>query len=55
MTGREFVAALETHGFSVRRRSRSFVWLARGEQTLLVDEDATIPEALLQRIVPRAA
>ena len=55
MTGREFVAALETHGFSVRRRSRSFVWLARGEQTLMVDEDATIPEAFLQRIVPRAA
>lgn len=51
MTGREFVEALEMHGFGVRRRSKSFVWLARGEQTLMVEEDATIPEAFLARLL----
>ncbi len=51
MTGREFVGVLETLGFAVRRRCKSFVWLSRGEQTLMVDEEATIPEAFIQRIV----
>jgi hypothetical protein len=51
MVGREFVGELERHGFVVRRRSRSFVWVARGEQTLMLDEEATVPEGLLARLL----
>jgi hypothetical protein len=51
MTGRQFVVALESQGFVTRRRCKSFVWLARGEQTLMVDEEATIPEAFLARLL----
>ena len=51
MTGRELVVVLERHGFIVRRRSRSYVWVARGEQTLMLDEEASVPEAYLARIL----
>ncbi len=51
MTGREFVKALEEQGFSIKRRSSSFVWLARGDQTLMVDEEAVIPQAFLDRLL----
>ena len=51
MTGREFVGALEKHGFTVRRRCKSFVWLLRGEQSLMVDEDSMVPETFLERLL----
>ena len=54
MTGREFVGALEKHGFTVRRRSKSFVWLLRGDQSLMVDEESTVPEAFLERLLGAA-
>ncbi|MDB4944375.1 MAG: hypothetical protein JWP97_3909 [Labilithrix sp.] len=55
MTGREFVGALEKHGFTVRRRSRSFVWLLRGDQSLMVDEEANVPDAFLERLLGPSA
>lgn len=55
MNGRDFVAELELRGFLVKRRSRSYVWLARGEQMLMVDEEAAIPEAYLANILRHAA
>ena len=51
MTGRDFVAALEAHGFVVRRRSTSFVWLGRADQILMVDLESRIPEAFLERLL----
>ena len=51
MNGREFVKALETQGFSIKRRSSSFVWLARADQSLMVDEDALIPQAFLETLL----
>lgn len=55
MTGREFVGALELQGYTIRRRCKGYVWLARGEQTLMVEEDASIPEAFLEALLsPRA-
>ena len=51
MTGREFVGALERNGFTIRRRSKSFVWLMRDEQSLMVDEESTVPEAFLDRLL----
>lgn len=51
MTGRDFVSALEKQGFQIRRRSKSFVWLLRGDQSLMVDEDANVPEAFLDRLL----
>lgn len=53
MIGREFVRALETQGFVVRRRCKSFVWLSRGEQSLMVDEDAIIPQGFLDGVLGR--
>jgi len=55
MTGREFVQALETQGFIVKRRSSSFVWLARGDQSLMVDEEAVIPQAFLESLLGRGS
>ncbi|MDB4934987.1 MAG: hypothetical protein JWP87_1959 [Labilithrix sp.] len=55
MTGREFVVELERQGFVIRRRSRSFIWVARGDQTLMLDEDATIPDVYVMRLLgPRS-
>jgi hypothetical protein len=51
MTGRDFVVELERHGFVIRRRSRSYVWIARGEQTLMLDEEASVPDTYLARIL----
>jgi hypothetical protein len=51
MVGREFVAELLRHGFIIKRRSRSFVWVARGEQRLMVDEEAEVPDGLLARLL----
>ncbi len=51
MTGRDLVVELERHGFVIRRRSRSFVWIARGDQTLMLDEEATVPDTYLARIL----
>ena len=56
MTGREFVVELERHGFAIKRRCRSFVWIARGEQTLMLDEEAIVPTAFLEAVLkPRAS
>lgn len=51
MTGRDFVVELERHGFVVRRRSSTFLWVGRGEQTLMLDVEATVPETYLARIL----
>ena len=51
MNGRDFVAELERHGFTVRRRSSTFVWVARGDQTLMLDVEATVPDTYLARIL----
>jgi hypothetical protein len=51
MTGREFVSELEQKGYVVRRRSRTFVWIARGEQTLMLDEEADVPDTFVIRIL----
>jgi hypothetical protein len=51
MTGRQFAQALEAEGFVIRRRSTSYVWMARGEQTLMIDIDATMPDGLLERLL----
>lgn len=54
MTGREFVKALEAQGFIVKRRCKSFVWVGRGEQQLMIDEGSTIPDAFLERLLGRS-
>lgn len=51
MTGRDLVVGLERAGFSERRRSRSFVWLARDEQVLMVDEETVVPDDLLDKLL----
>jgi hypothetical protein len=51
MTGRELSDALEEAGFVVRRRSTSFVWMARGDQVLMIDLEARIPEGYAARIL----
>ena len=51
MVGRDFVLALERHGFVIKRRSRSFVWISRGEQTLMLDEEASVPDGFLARLL----
>jgi hypothetical protein len=47
MTGREFIVELERQGFAIKRRSKSFVWISRGEQMLMLDEEATVPDKML--------
>ncbi|AKV03122.1 hypothetical protein AKJ09_09785 [Labilithrix luteola] len=51
MTGRELVAGLELAGFQIRRRSKTFVWLGRGEQVVMVDEESTVPDDMLDRLL----
>ena len=51
MTGRELVCGLQRAGFSERRRSRTFVWLARDEQVVMVDEETTLPDDMLEKLL----
>ena len=51
MTGREFVKALESQGFVVRRRSTSFVWMGCGDQILMVDLESAIPDGFLETLL----
>jgi hypothetical protein len=51
MVGRAFVLELLRHGFIVKRRSRSLVWISRGEQRLMLDEEAEVPDGLLARLL----
>lgn len=54
MLGRELAAVLEREGFSVARRSRSYVWLERGRDSLLVDLDADIEDEVANQLLERA-
>lgn len=42
---------LELQGFVIRRRSKTFVWIARGEQTLMLDMEADVPDAFAVRVL----
>ncbi len=58
MRGSELVAAIEREGFAITRRSSTCVWLARDDQTLLVDVNAELPdveaEAIMAQVRERA-
>ena len=54
MLGRDLLAALEREGFTVSRRAKSFLWLRRGEETLLLDEDAELEDVVVERILEQA-
>ncbi len=54
MMGRELAALLEQEGFSVVRRSQSYVWLGRGKAVLLIDTNAEIAGDVAQEILDRA-
>lgn len=54
MEGHELVALLEQEGFSVVRRSQSYVWLGRGEAVLLIDTNGEIADDVAQEILDRA-
>lgn len=54
MIGRELAALLEREGFGVIRRSRSYVWLGRGKDVLMVDVDSDVDDELAQELLARA-
>jgi hypothetical protein len=51
MNGRDFVVELERRGYVIKRRSRTYVWISRGEQVLMLDEEATVPEHFLINVL----
>jgi uncharacterized protein YaaQ len=54
MLGRELLAALEREGFTITRRAQSYLWLQRGEETLLLDADADVADVVAERILEHA-
>ena len=54
MTGKELAEALAREGFVVVRRSKSLTWLRRGEDALLVDENAEVADDVAQQFITRA-
>lgn len=54
MLGRDLLAVLEREGFTVTRRAKSYLWLRRGEETLLLDEDAEVADVVAERIIEHA-
>ena len=54
MMGHELVALLAQEGFSVVRRSQSYVWLGRGEAVLLIDTNGEIAADVAQEILDHA-
>lgn len=54
MTGADLLAALEAEGFRVARRSQRYVWLERGKDSLMLDAEADVDEAVCTQILERA-
>lgn len=54
MMGHELVALLAQEGFSVVRRSQSYVWLGRGKAVLLIDTNGEIAADVAREILDRA-
>jgi crotonobetainyl-CoA:carnitine CoA-transferase CaiB-like acyl-CoA transferase len=54
MIGKDLAALLEGEGFSVVRRSQSYVWLGRGKDVLLVDLDADLSDEVAEQLLARA-
>jgi Holliday junction resolvase len=52
--GRELIEALEREGFAVVRRSTSYVWLGRGKDVLLLDQDGEISDDVAHQLLERA-
>lgn len=54
MTGSELLAALEQCGFTILRRSTSYVWLGRGKDVLMLDHDGDVDDGVAEKILERA-
>jgi len=54
LLGRDLRTALEREGFTVSRRAKSYLWLRRGEEVLLLDEDADVADVVAERILEHA-
>ena len=54
MKGPELIESLEKEGFSVSRRSKTLVWLKRGEEQLLIDSVADVDEQTAKDILTQA-
>jgi hypothetical protein len=54
MKGHELIAALEREGFCVSRRSKSYTWLARGGDEVLIEVEGEIEEGLARIILEHA-
>jgi hypothetical protein len=55
MNGRDFVLELERRGYVIQRRSRTYVWISRADQVLMLDEEATVPEHFLAKVLGRGS
>ena len=51
MKGPELIESLEQEGFTVSRRSKTLVWLKRGEEQLLIDSAAEVDEQTARDIL----
>lgn len=54
MTGSALIALLEQHGFSIVRRAKSYVWVGRGNDVLLVDEEAELEDEVVNALLEQA-
>jgi hypothetical protein len=54
MIGKELISALEREGFAIRRRSKAYVWIGRGDDVLLVDEEAEVSDEVAAQLIARA-
>jgi len=54
VTGRQLLAALELYGFTIVRRSKSCVWVARGKDVLMLDHEGDVDDHVAEQILERA-
>ena len=54
MKGPDLIASLEHEGFVVSRRSKTLVWLKRGDEQLLIDSEADIDDQTANDILAQA-
>jgi crotonobetainyl-CoA:carnitine CoA-transferase CaiB-like acyl-CoA transferase len=54
VTGQQLLAALEREGFSVVRRSQSYVWVGRGKDVLMLDHDGEVDDEIANRLLAEA-
>ena len=54
MNGKDLIDNLAREGFGIVRRSKTFVWVGRGDDVVLIDEEAEVSDDVATQLLAEA-